>query len=141
MLRCAYFNEELEQWMTDGVTTETGEDGRSVVCWATHLMAFSAIAYDGQSVASHSHTLHIMVCCVSLCAPTGACSAATFEDCNDCWMQCGRLASVDGPFLQFLSVVSVLQYTFTEYLAMYCGSNPQYCRVCGAVAVHMCVNI
>ena len=50
VLRCAYFNEELEQWMTDGVTTETGEDGRSVVCLATHLTAFSVIAYDGQSV-------------------------------------------------------------------------------------------
>ena len=41
MLRCSYFSEELEQWMTDGVTTETVEDGRSVVCSASHLTAFS----------------------------------------------------------------------------------------------------
>ena len=31
MLRCAYFSEELEQWMTDGVTLETVQDGRSSV--------------------------------------------------------------------------------------------------------------
>ena len=48
MLRCAYFSEELEQWKTDGVTTETVQDGRSVVCSATHLTAFSVIAYNSQ---------------------------------------------------------------------------------------------
>ena len=37
-----YFREELEQWMTDGVTMETVEDGRNVVGSATWT-AFSVI--------------------------------------------------------------------------------------------------
>ena len=65
MLRCSYFSEELEQWMTDGVTTETVEDGRSVVCSACHLTAFSVIAYDSQPV---SLSLCTGVCvCVCVC--------------------------------------------------------------------------
>ena len=49
MLRCVYFSEELEQWMTDGVTMEIVEDGRMyVVCSASHWAAFSVIAYDSQ---------------------------------------------------------------------------------------------
>ena len=43
--------EELEQWMTNGVTTETVQDGRSVVCSAIHLTAFSVITYDSQPVS------------------------------------------------------------------------------------------
>ena len=50
MLRCAYFSEELEQWMTDGVAMETVQDGRSVVCSATRT-AFSMIAYGSQPVS------------------------------------------------------------------------------------------
>ena len=67
MLRCAYFSEELEQWMTDGVTTETVQDGHSVVCSATHLTAFSVIAYDSQPV-SLSLCTGVYVCmCVCVC--------------------------------------------------------------------------
>ena len=50
-MRCAYFSEELEQWMTDGVTMETVQDGHSVMCSATHLTALTVIAYDSQRVS------------------------------------------------------------------------------------------
>ena len=43
-MRWAYFSEELEQWMTDGVTMETVQGGCHVVCSASHLIAFSVIA-------------------------------------------------------------------------------------------------
>ena len=77
MLRCAYFSEELEQWMTDGVTTETMEDGRSVVCSASHLTAFSVIAYDSQPV-SLTESVHwcvsVYVCvCVCVCVCVHVC--------------------------------------------------------------------
>ena len=37
--------------MTDGVTMETVQDGRNVVCSASHWAAFSVIAYDSQPVS------------------------------------------------------------------------------------------
>ena len=48
MLRNAYFSQDQEIWMTDGVTTEIVEDGRQVVCMAKHLTSFTVIASDGQ---------------------------------------------------------------------------------------------
>ena len=58
MLRCAYFSEELEQWMTDGVAMETVQDGHSVVCSATHLRAFSDCL---RQLACESVCMHVML--------------------------------------------------------------------------------
>ena len=69
----SYFSEELEQWMTDGVTTETVEDGRSVVCSATHLTAFSVIAYDSQPVSQSLCTCVCVCVCVCVCACVCVC--------------------------------------------------------------------
>ena len=68
MLRCAYFSVELEQLMTDGVTMETVKDGRSVVCSASHLTAFSVIAYSSQPVSQSLWTGVCVWCvCVHAC--------------------------------------------------------------------------
>ena len=68
VLRCAYFSEELEQWITDGVAMETVQDGHSVVCSTSHLTAFSVIAYDSQP-ESLSLCTGLCVCvCVCLMA-------------------------------------------------------------------------
>ena len=89
MLRCAYFSEELEQWMTDGVTKETVQDGHSVVCPATHLTAFSVIAYDSQPVSLSLCTavcvcvyvcVHVCVCvCVCVCVRVCVCGSGDVE--------------------------------------------------------------
>ena len=68
MLRCAYFSVELEQLMTDGVTMETVKDGHSVVCSASHLTAFSVIAYDSQPVSLNLYTgVCVCVCVCGMC--------------------------------------------------------------------------
>ena len=67
VLRCAYFSEELEQWMTDGVTTVTVQDGCSVVCSATHLTALTVSAYDSQRVSP------CMCVCARVCVRACVC--------------------------------------------------------------------
>ena len=79
MLRCAYFSEELEQLMTDGVTMETVKDGHSVVCSASHLTAFSVIAYDSQPVSLSLYT-GVCVCGVCVCMHAFVC-----KDCGLHW--------------------------------------------------------
>ena len=54
--------------MTGGVTTETVEDGRSVVCSAIHLTTFSVIAYDGQPMTLSLCTGVCVCVCVCVCA-------------------------------------------------------------------------
>ena len=78
MLRCAYFSEELEQWMTDGVTTVTVQDCCSVVCLATHLTALTVSAYNSQRV-SPCMCVRTCVCaraCVCVCARACVCDYA-----------------------------------------------------------------
>ena len=53
--------------MTDGVTMETVQDGRNVVCSASHWAAFSVIAYGSQPV---SLSLYTGVCA---CMPVSLC--------------------------------------------------------------------
>ena len=84
MLRCAYFSEELEQWMTDGVAMETVPDGRGVVYSATHLTAFSD------------------------CLRQPACESVCVCACNAGRMLCGGCASATGLCPQLLSLVSTV---------------------------------
>ena len=58
--------------MTDGVTMETVQDGRSVVCSVTHLTAFSVIAYDSQPVSLSLYT-GVCVCGVCVCMRAFVC--------------------------------------------------------------------
>ena len=102
MLRCAYFSEELEQWMTDGVAMETVPDGRGVVYSATHLTAFSDCL---RQPACESVCVHVMLvgCCVAgvLVLVFGLCSQV-------CSSLQWDLLSVKGQRLKFMLSVSHL---------------------------------
>ena len=124
MLRCAYFSKELEQWMTDGVTMKTVQDGRSVLCSATHWTAFSVIAYDSQPM-NLSLCTGVSVCmvCACVCACVCVCVHVCVLVCVCvcvfvCTYECVRLC-LCVHFIPYTCVFVTLQY----YIYVSCVSS------------------
>ena len=72
---------------------EIVQDGRSVVCSATHLTAFSVIAYDSQPVSLSVYTdvcVCVCVCvCVFMCVCVCVCVCVDVCVCVCVWMPDG----------------------------------------------------
>ena len=99
--------EDLEQWMTNGVTMETVQDGRNVVCSASHLTAFSVIAYSSYSL--HKRTTpftpmtslkeQLLLCVYTIC-PTCVCDLLITQPCSVEWHPRTEMNFKSGPYLK-----------------------------------------
>ena len=97
--------EDLEQWMTNGVTMETVQDGRNVVCSASHLTAL--IAYSSYSL--HKHTTpftpmtslkeQLLLCVYTIC-PTCVCDLLITQPCSVEWHPRTEMNFKSGPYLK-----------------------------------------
>ena len=98
--------------MTNGATTETVQDGRSVVCSATHLTAFSVIAYSSCSL--HKQTTpftHItslkeqLLLCIYTIYPTCVCILLITQPCSVMWHPRTEMNFNSGPYLKYIGLI------------------------------------